>query len=202
MATSIQTPSRQIEESTPAPDVQISAMDYLGFDDVPRRNFMQEFLEVPAMVVAMGLPQNQRMLEIGCGPGIALPPLSRLCKPKRLAAIDVDDRLIQSAKQRLQQRRVDAELRAHDVRKLPFPDASFDVIIDFGTCYHVSHRLKALKEIARVLTVGGIFVYETRINQFLSHPIRSYGRTLPWHLVHNMKFRSWAVMWASRVKIE
>ncbi len=195
MAAIIQTPPQTATS-------QFLDCDYVGFNDVPRRNFMQEFLEVPAMAAAMALPRQQRMLEVGCGQGIALPPLFKWCKPKRLVGIDIDDRLIQSAQQRLRQRRVAAELYVQDVRKLPFPDQSFDIVIDFGTCYHISHRLKALKEIARVLAAGGIFVYETRINQFLSHPVRSCGRTLPWHLVHNMKFRSWAVMWASRIKVE
>lgn len=191
-----------ITQTNQPSSAQFLEIDYIGFAAVPRRNFMQEFLEVPAMLMAMGVPQKQRMLEVGCGPGIALPPLFQLSKPARLVGIDIDAALIRAASKRVQQRRLPVELYVQDVRKLPFPEESFDVIIDFGTCYHISHRLKALKEIARVLTVGGIFVYETRINQFLSHPVRSLGRTLPWHLVPSMKPQRWAIMWASRVKIE
>ena len=191
-----------IQTSSQPASAQVLEIDYIGFADVPRRNIMQEFLEVPAMVMAMGLPLKQRMLEIGCGQGIVLPPLFQLSKPTRLVGIDIDEFLIRAASKRLQQRRVPAELYVRDVRKMPFPDESFDAIIDFGTCYHISHRLKALKEIARVLSPGGIFVYETRINQFLSHPVRSFGRTLPWHLVPSMKFQRWAFMWASRIKVE
>ncbi|HEX9654910.1 MAG TPA: class I SAM-dependent methyltransferase [bacterium] len=184
--------------SAAIPDIEF---DYVGFADVPRRNLMQEFLEVPAMVLAMGIPPKQRMLEVGCGQGIALTPFFKLCRPKRLVGIDVDEFLIRAAAKRLHQKETLVELYCHDVRKLPFPDASFDVIVDFGTCYHISHRLKALKEIARLLTVGGIFVFETRINQFLSHPVRSFGRRLPWHLVPDMKLQRWAVMWTSRIKV-
>ena len=36
------------------------------------------------------------------------------------------------------------------MRVLPFPEASFDLVVDFGTCYHVSRRALALREITRV----------------------------------------------------
>ncbi len=65
-----------------------------------------------------------------------------------------------------------------DVRSLPFPDASFDIVIDFGTCYHIARANQALDEIARVLVGGGIFATETKLSQILSHPVRTLGRRL------------------------
>lgn len=38
----------------------------------------------------------------------------------------------------LMTRGLDIELVQGDLRALPFPMASFDLVIDFGTCYHVS----------------------------------------------------------------
>jgi SAM-dependent methyltransferase len=86
-----------------------------------------------------------------------------------------------------------------DVRALPFPDASFDLVVDFGTCYHVSRREQALREIARVLATGGRFVHETRLSQALSHPVRSRGRFLPWEVVSELAAERHALLWASRV---
>jgi ubiquinone/menaquinone biosynthesis C-methylase UbiE len=58
------------------------------------------------------------------------------------------------------------------------------MVIDFGTCYHVSGgtqgSLMALREITRVLRPGGLFVHETCVAQHLAHPVRSFGRSLPW----------------------
>jgi hypothetical protein len=48
-------------------------------------------------------------------------------------------------------------------------------VFDFGTCYHISEPAAALSEIERVLAPGGRFVTETRLNQLVSHPVRSWG---------------------------
>jgi ubiquinone/menaquinone biosynthesis C-methylase UbiE len=188
--------------NTPASKQKLLLLDnyYMGFKNVARRNFMLEKLEVPAMVKTLKLPSGKRVLEVGCGQGFALPPLFRLCQPAQLVGIDIDQNLLIMAAKRLRDRRIPAELFLTDVRRMPFPDEAFDVVIDFGTCYHITHKVKALKEITRVLSKGGIFVFETRLNQFLSHPMRSCGCKLPWHLAPALKSQWSAGMWASRVK--
>ena len=177
--------------------------EYQPFPDVGRRNRWQEALEVPAMVRSLGLPRGQRVLEVGCGRGVALPPLVRWLRPARLAGLDVDQGLLEIARSRLQEHALErqVELVLGDVRELPFPDASFDVVIDFGTCYHVARRPHALREIARVLAPGGLFVHETRASQLLSHPVRSFGRFIPWRAVPELRPRRHALLWASRVRV-
>lgn len=59
-----------------------------------------------------------------------------------------------------------------DVRSLPFAEGEFDFVIDFGTWYHISRPQEAIEEISRVLEPGGVFCYETRASQLLSHPMR------------------------------
>ncbi len=93
-----------------------------------------------------------------------------------------------------------AELVWGDVRDLPFADAAFDVVIDFGTCYHIARPGPALAEIERVLAEGGVFVHETRASQLLSHPARAWGRRLPWHLAPTLRPRRHGLLWASRSK--
>jgi ubiquinone/menaquinone biosynthesis C-methylase UbiE len=83
---------------------------------------------------------------------------------------------------------------------MPFADEAFDVIIDFGTLYHIARSQAALDEITRVLAPGGTFVYETKASQFLSHPVRSRGRRLPTLADHGLRHRRWAMLWASRTK--
>lgn len=173
---------------------------YRPFRDIRRRSFMQERLEIPLMARILKLPKYKRLLEIGCGQGSALVTFDRICVPASLSGMDIDAELLDRAKKRVRSNRIQAELFQEDVRDMRFPDAAFDVVVDFGTCYHIRHPLKALKEIARVLAEGGIFVYETPLNQWLSHPVRSFGRHLPWKLVHDLKPHRRAILWASRIK--
>jgi ubiquinone/menaquinone biosynthesis C-methylase UbiE len=100
----------------------------------------------------------------------------------------------------LREHGTEAELHRGDVRQMPFADEAFDVIIDFGTLYHIARSQAALDEIARVLAPGGTFVYETKASQFLSHPVRSRGRRLPALADHGLRRRRWAMLWASRAK--
>ena len=174
--------------------------DYRAFPDVGTRNWLQEVVEIPLVVWLLGIPASQRVLEIGCGRGVALPMLHRLCRPRQMAALDVDPALLTEARRRLGNAAIDASLCAGDVRVLPFADDSFDVVIDFGTCYHIADPERALMEIARVLRVGGVFVHETPLSQLLAHPIRSRSRALPWSSAPHLQRSRSALLWSSRRK--
>jgi SAM-dependent methyltransferase len=176
--------------------------EYVAFGNMETRNGLQERIEIPLLIRALGLTAGQRILEVGCGRGIALPVLASRLAPRALVGIDVDRELVAIAQQRLRVLDVDATVHHADVRALPFDDASFDLVIDFGTCYHVSGgragAWAALGEIARVLAPGGWFVHETPIAQHLAHPVRSFGRTLPWSKTSSFTRRRSAVLWSVR----
>jgi ubiquinone/menaquinone biosynthesis C-methylase UbiE len=179
---------------------EMPSAEYKPFPDVPRRNLLQETLELPALIVLLRLPRGGRILEIGCGRGIALPVLARMLGPSHLTGIDIDPMLLQRAAERAQQRGVKVELQHADVRELPFANGAFDMVIDFGTCHHISDPGRALREIARVLRHGGLFVSETVSSQVLSHPIRTRGRRLPWRVVPELRVTGAAILWKARRK--
>jgi ubiquinone/menaquinone biosynthesis C-methylase UbiE len=84
------------------------------------------------------------------------------------------------------------------VRNMPFADFSFDIVIDFGTCHHISNPEQALREIVRVLKPGGLFVAETVTSQLLSHPFRSRGHRLPWSEAPELSFHKGRLLWKAR----
>jgi SAM-dependent methyltransferase len=180
----------------PTPDA------YAAFGNVETRNTLQARIEVPLLIKALALPRGGRVLEIGCGRGIALPVLAERLAPAALVGVDIDPVLVAAATRHLRALDVQADVHLADVRDLPFDSASFDLVIDFGTCYHVSGRAAgartALREIARVLRRGGLFVHETPIAQHLAHPVRSFGRTLPWKSAPMLKPWRSAVLWTAR----
>jgi ubiquinone/menaquinone biosynthesis C-methylase UbiE len=179
---------------------RLEQVGYRPFPNEQGRNTRQAQLEIPVLVRALRLPTDVRILEVGCGRGIALPVLDRLCRPRRLVGLDIDEELLVEAADNLREHATKAELYRGDVRQMPFADEAFDVIIDFGTLYHIARSQAALDEIARVLARAGTFVYETKTSQFLSHPVRSRGRHLPALAAHGLRHRRWAMLWASRTK--
>ena len=173
-------------------------MEYRPFPNEEGRNTRQATIEIPLMIRALGLPAGGRVLEVGCGRGVALPGLARLLRPSRLAALDIEPAFLAEAQARLDAEGIEAELVEGDVRRMPFGRNSFDLVVDFGTCYHIARPAAALAEIARVLAPGGLFVHETPVSQFLSHPVRAFGRRLPWKVFACFKRHRTAVLWSAR----
>jgi SAM-dependent methyltransferase len=180
-------------------------LEYAPFENVEARNGIQSRVEIPLLLHLLKPQRGARVLEIGCGRGVALPVLATRLVPTHLVGVDIDAGLVAIAKTRIGMASVDATVIEADVRDLPFDDGDFDTVIDFGTCYHVSGGVKgaqrALREIARVLRPNGHFVHETPVAQHLAHPIRSFGRTLPWNAAPDLIPDRAALLWSSRRKI-
>ena len=174
------------------------ALEYRSFPNEASRNWRQEHLEIPLMLRALALPRGGRVLEVGCGRGVALPALAQHLAPGRLVGLDIDPALVDAASVRLRSAGVSAELVVGDVRRLPFLDHEFDLVIDFGTCFHVARADDALREVSRALRPGGIFATETGLSQLFSHPVRSRGRSLPWNAAAALTPRNHAGLWQSR----
>lgn len=172
--------------------------EYRPFPNESGRNNRQATIEVPLMVRALGLPAGGRVLEVGCGRGVALPVLTRLLSPLSLVGLDVDAGLLDEARASADAEGIAVELVPGDVRRMPFPDASFDLVVDFGTCYHIARAAQALAEIARVLTPGGLFVHETPLSQLIAHPLRSFGRRMPWRSDSAFERHRNGMLWTSR----
>jgi ubiquinone/menaquinone biosynthesis C-methylase UbiE len=187
-----------------APSLRVPAHaaveDYVPFPVLAHRDLWQASLEIPFIIHCLGIPPAQRILEVGCGRANALVPLAERCAPRRLVGLDVDGGLLAGAQRHLEASGVAAELFQADVRSLPFPDRAFDVVLDFGTCYHIATPERALAEIARVLAPGGRLIHETPLAQLLAHPVRSSRRLLPWAAVPRLVFHRNALLFASRVK--
>jgi ubiquinone/menaquinone biosynthesis C-methylase UbiE len=178
-----------------------TATDYAVFPEIQARDDLQVAIEVPLLVHSLRLPTGARIVEIGCGSGAALVALHRLLRPSFLAGIDLDFPLVGQAAARVKAVGLEADLLHADVRALPFADGTFDIAIDFGTCYHIASAERALCEIARVLCPGGLFVHETPVSQHLAHPVRAFGRTLPWSSAPMFSRQRTAVFWSARRKV-
>ena len=161
---------------------------------------MHGSLEVPVAVKLLGLPSGKRVLVVGCGSGVAFPALSNLCSPSTLTGIDNDVDFLAQAAEQERRTDIDAALVLGDVQSMPFPDRSFDVVVDFGTAYHVPSSHLAISEIERVLDRGGTLMYEAPLTQFLAHPMRTSGRRLAWRSAPALVSSRTAGLWKTRTK--
>ena len=175
--------------------------EYRAFPEIQGRDDLQVRIEVPLLLRALRIPTGGRVLEIGCGSGAALLELTTRLQPRLVAGIDIDRDLLDGARERFARAGTRVDLSHVDVRALPFGDECFDLIIDFGTCYHIGRPSVALREVSRVLCEGGLFVHETKVSQLLAHPVRSFGRWLPWSSAPELRRDRHAVLWAVRRKM-
>lgn len=124
----------------------------------PLRGLVQRRYEAPRLKrLLRGRPES--VLEIGCGQGTGARIIHDLFTPRRYVGIDLDPRMIRRAKHRP---RVSpgAQFLEGDVSHLEFPDADFDLVVDFGIVHHIPDWGKALSEIHRVLKTRGEFLFE------------------------------------------
>ncbi len=101
-------------------------------------------------------PADARVLEVGCGPGtLWVDNAGRIPPGWRLHLTDLSAGMVDEARIALGRAGVSAEMSVADVRELPFPDASFDLVLAHGMLYHVPDRPRAIAELRRVLAPGG-----------------------------------------------
>ncbi len=121
----------------------------LGF--VQRRRF--------ALALA-ALPNGRipRLLEIGYGSGIFMPELAR--RADRLDGIDPHPHAA-AVGAALARAGVAATLASGTAEALPYPDATFDVVLAVSSFEFIPDPVRAAREIARVLTPGGTAIVVT-----------------------------------------
>jgi ubiquinone/menaquinone biosynthesis C-methylase UbiE len=99
------------------------------------------------------------VLEVGCGSGnLWHANRDRIPPAWRLTLSDFSEGMVEQTRRRLGNI---ASYRVADVQELPFADESFDLVIANHMLYHLPEPSRALAEIARVLTSGGVLVATT-----------------------------------------
>lgn len=72
--------------------------------------------------------------------------------------VDISKEVVKLAKKKFFKKTDIRNFKVGDIRRLPFKDNFFDVVISLGTIEHIRENAQAVKEAYRVLRPGGIFV--------------------------------------------
>ncbi len=133
-------------------------------DGFYRTPFGREVLEAEVELLLQRLPEEGRVLSLGCGIGLHEAMIEERRPGLEVVCLDIQDEMLAMAPARL--RRVQA-----DMTTLPFPDRAFDAVYIVTALEFVPEPVSALGEVARVLRPGGRLVIHAL------NPASDWGRT-------------------------
>jgi arsenite methyltransferase len=148
-----------------------------------------KFLEWDRILDRVRLRGDERVLDMGCGRGAVLTAVAKRLPTGRATGIDIwsthdqsgnaRDVTLRNASLEGVADRVDVE--TGDMRALPFPDASFDVVVSSLAIHNIKSnddRRKAIAEGFRVLKPGGrMMIADIRATATYADELRTLGAT-------------------------
>ena len=125
------------------------------------RAAIQRFYEGPLLRGLGGAVTGGIVLEIGCGRGAGIEVILEQFDAAHVYAIDLDPVQVERALGRLQGK-FDGRftITQGDAEQLPFADATFDAVFDFGVLHHLPDWQRGIAEVRRVLKPEGVFFFE------------------------------------------
>lgn len=103
------------------------------------------------------VPAGRMVLDVGCGAGIDVYVASRLVGPNGHASgVDLTEEMVVQARSNLHALHAgNTEIHQVDCERLPFAEASFDIVISNGVINLSPDKIGLFAEIYRVLRPGG-----------------------------------------------
>jgi arsenite methyltransferase len=138
-----------------------AGLDALKYDPDILRSFpvtaLESFCGVGNPFSLGEIREGESVLDIGCGGGVDSMIAATMTGPTgTVVGIDMSAAMVERAKKNLSLTDLkDVSFRESSAEDLPFPDQNFDVVISSGVFNLVQDKLKALREVFRVLKPGG-----------------------------------------------
>ncbi len=98
------------------------------------------------------LPDGQRVLDVGCGPGALTSELARRAGARAVSAVDPSPAFVEAARAR----NPDADVRQAAAEELPFDDDAFDATLAQLVVHFMADPVAGLREMRRVTRPGGV----------------------------------------------
>jgi len=131
-----------------------------------------QWREVSFFRAAHPMRPGAKVLEIGCGDGGGAGIFSRAFAPGLYHGLDVDPAMIKVAAGRRKGPPGNNSLFVlGDAERLPYGDAAFDAVVNFGIIHHLPDWRAGVAEAARVLRPGGVFYFEEIYPPLYANPL-------------------------------
>lgn len=112
-----------------------------------------EAIEQGLILELMGDVKGARVLDIGCGDGVLTCAVAS--RGARVSGVDPDPTMLDAARGRAERAGVKADFMDGRIERLPFTDASFDMVAAVTVLCFVDDAPAAMREMVRVLRPGG-----------------------------------------------
>ena len=118
-------------------------------------------------------PAQARILDAGCGQGLAFGLIEKHFQPSTITGIDIDSEQIKKASKVAAQLATPTSAIYSSATELKFADSTFDIILCHQLLHHTSQQVEVLQEFYRLLTPGGILLVGESCRSFInSIPVR------------------------------
>lgn len=97
--------------------------------------------------------RGKQVLEVGCGAGTDLVRFAR--GGAHVTGVDLSSSALALARENFAQQKLEADLREADGERLPFPDATFDLVYAHGVIQYAADDRAVVEECRRVLKPDG-----------------------------------------------
>jgi SAM-dependent methyltransferase len=123
--------------------------------------------DLDRLLRARGGPRRVgRILDAGCGAGVAFAQIEARWKPHSLTAVEIDPALLGPARREASCCVCEVSVCLENLESLGFPDATFDLVLCHQTLHHVSDQQAALRELYRVIAPGGVLLLAESCRRF------------------------------------
>ena len=142
-------------------------------------------------ITATTPPGSVRILDAGTGPGRLPLAIAQAAAHLRIDGVDLSPAMIAAARRDCTAAGLDARVtfEVADVAGLPYPDATFDLVVSSMSLHHWADPPAAMRDLRRVLRPAGqIWIYDAR--PVLRRGVIAARATFPHHRVQTEAVRT------------
>ncbi len=178
-----------------------------------------KFIEWDRILDQFHLRGDEKVLDMGCGRGAVLTAVARRLKTGRVTGVDIWSKKDQSGNAKdvtLRNASLEGvgdrvQIDTGDMRALPYPDATFDLVVSSLAIHNIPSRAdrnRAVTEGLRVLKPGGrIVIADIRTAAMYERTLREHGarnvvrRRLGWRFWWGNPFAGTTLITASKAPV-